>query len=339
MYIEEINNLLREKSGYSPKKTGNGFSAHCPAHDDSNPSLSISEGNDGRILVHCHAGCSPEQICAALKIEMNALFRERIQAREESTEITINYTYEDEFGKPLYRKTRIEPGKNGKKKDFFMSTFRQEENTWIKGLDTDRRVLYRLPKVIDAIARREIIFLVEGEKNAEDLLLHGLKATTSIESAGAKWKEEYTEQLKGARVALLYDEDHAGYKRRDEIMQALPGHVASLQVIKLPGLEFREDHGLDISDWLKLGNTPNDLLDLVSAEERKREEAKIKVVNINEFLSMSLPERQMILKPHKTRDNPCPEAVLKAQCRYLQYLYLYEIFQIYGRQSSLRLEI
>jgi DNA primase len=39
----------------------------CPAHDDRTPSLSVSEGPDGRLLTHCFAGCSPERVWRALK--------------------------------------------------------------------------------------------------------------------------------------------------------------------------------------------------------------------------------------------------------------------------------
>lgn len=51
----------------------NGFSACCPAHADKNPSLGVSEGGDGRILMHCHTGCTFEQICKALKVSQSQL--------------------------------------------------------------------------------------------------------------------------------------------------------------------------------------------------------------------------------------------------------------------------
>jgi hypothetical protein len=48
--------------------------AHCPAHDDRSPSLSIATGRDGRILVHCHAGCSTEAVLEAAGLGMSDLY-------------------------------------------------------------------------------------------------------------------------------------------------------------------------------------------------------------------------------------------------------------------------
>jgi hypothetical protein len=51
------------------KKSCSGYTASCPAHDDTNPSLSLTE-KDGRVLIYCHAGCSYREICDALGIGM-----------------------------------------------------------------------------------------------------------------------------------------------------------------------------------------------------------------------------------------------------------------------------
>jgi putative DNA primase/helicase len=48
------------------RRCGSSWIARCPAHDDRNPSLSIRE-SDGKVLVCCHAGCSQENVIAALK--------------------------------------------------------------------------------------------------------------------------------------------------------------------------------------------------------------------------------------------------------------------------------
>lgn len=64
--------LIRRLDGVRERGT-NRWSAICPAHADKNPSLSIREGERG-LLVHCWAGCTPEEICAALGLRVSDLF-------------------------------------------------------------------------------------------------------------------------------------------------------------------------------------------------------------------------------------------------------------------------
>ena len=51
------------------------WSARCPAHQDHSPSLSIRQGDDGRILVHCFAGCTALEICSELEVSVRDLFQ------------------------------------------------------------------------------------------------------------------------------------------------------------------------------------------------------------------------------------------------------------------------
>lgn len=55
------------------RRSGTGWMARCPAHEDRNPSLSIDE-REGRILLYCHAGCTVDAICAARGIRVSDLF-------------------------------------------------------------------------------------------------------------------------------------------------------------------------------------------------------------------------------------------------------------------------
>src|SRR4029077_5210347 len=59
----------------SVRARGHGrWHARCPAHTDKSPSLSIREGDDGRLLVHCFAGCTIEKITDALGLRVADLF-------------------------------------------------------------------------------------------------------------------------------------------------------------------------------------------------------------------------------------------------------------------------
>lgn len=58
-----------------PRQTGRGtWVARCPAHEDRQPSMSIREVEDGRVLAHCFAGCTVEEIVGAVGLTLDALF-------------------------------------------------------------------------------------------------------------------------------------------------------------------------------------------------------------------------------------------------------------------------
>ena len=57
------------------QQSGDGWSARCPAHADSNNSLSIGEGLDGQVLMCCHAGCTFEEIAHMLDMHPSAFFK------------------------------------------------------------------------------------------------------------------------------------------------------------------------------------------------------------------------------------------------------------------------
>ena len=54
--------------------------ARCPSHEDRSPSLSISEQSDGRVLIHCHAGCGALDVLTAVGLDYDALFPEKLDS-------------------------------------------------------------------------------------------------------------------------------------------------------------------------------------------------------------------------------------------------------------------
>ena len=63
------------------KGSGSQYTAKCPAHDDRHASLSIGAGDDGRILMKCHAGCSTQSVLAAMGLTEHDLFPENCGAK------------------------------------------------------------------------------------------------------------------------------------------------------------------------------------------------------------------------------------------------------------------
>ena len=75
-----INDLLvriERLTGRYPVLRGDSWQAHCPAHDDRRPSLSIRIGDAGHVLVKCHAGCTAEAVTRALGLSVSALMPEQ----------------------------------------------------------------------------------------------------------------------------------------------------------------------------------------------------------------------------------------------------------------------
>src|SRR5262245_22451838 len=89
------------------RRSANGWIARCPAHDDATPSLSVTVGEDARILVKCFAGCELQAIVGALGIGVADLF---VAPAPEGLEFDARYDYRDERGGLLFQVVRG-PGK------------------------------------------------------------------------------------------------------------------------------------------------------------------------------------------------------------------------------------
>jgi hypothetical protein len=75
----DVNDILAKLQ--KVKGRNGAWSACCPAHEDRGPSLSVKELPDGRILMHCFAGCGTDAILGVLGMEMGDLFPESLDIR------------------------------------------------------------------------------------------------------------------------------------------------------------------------------------------------------------------------------------------------------------------
>ena len=214
------------------------WQAFCPVHenppDGHNRSLSVKRAPDGRALVYCH-GCGKEKtpaIVEAIGLRMADLM---LPKAKPARRIVATYDYTDETGALLFQVCRYDP------KDFRQR--RPDSNGgWTWNLNGVHRVLYRLPELVDADPATWV-FLDEGEKGADDLAALGLVTTTNPGGAG-KWREEYSEVLRGRRVAILPDADAPGRKHALDVARALHSKTADVRIVDLPG------PGKDVTDWI-----------------------------------------------------------------------------------------
>lgn len=219
------------------------WTARCPAHDDKKSSLSISQAAD-RVLMKCHAGCSVEAIVAKLGLKLSNLFTESggNGGREAAT-----YEYSDETGTLLFQVVRYAP-----------KAFRQRRpdgaGGWTWKLNGVRRVLYRLPRVAAAVMADRRVFVTEGERDVHSVEAAGQTATCNPGGAG-KWRPEYSEALRGARVVVVADRDEPGYAHARSVARALDG-IAKRVTLMQPAV------GKDVTDHLGAGKTLAELVPL-----------------------------------------------------------------------------
>ena len=262
-----------------------GYNVLCPAHNDRNPSLSVSM-NNGKILLHCKAGCPTPQILAKLNLSESDLFLTDPQ----TPTIEAIYQYHDANRQLLFEVVRYTP-----------KAFKQRrpdgKGSYIWNLNGITPVIYRLPDIITAITRGDTIYITEGEKDADTLMNLGLIATTNPMGAG-KWKPEYPDSLQGANVVLVPHNDNEGRKHAISVIDSLEGKVKSQEVLQIPS------SAKDVTEWLEQGHTKEDLLSLetITVNEYKNTNyfnINIPPVSANSFKAEQLREQSGTTSPTK----------------------------------------
>lgn len=242
-----LDRVLERLDGHKP--SGTGYSARCPAHEDHRQSLSLAEGDDGRVLLTCHAGCDLEAICAAMQMTPDGLFEKNGNGNH-AREILATYDYTDEAGEPLFQVVRYAP------KDFRQR--RKVNGEWEWKLGDVRRVLYRLPKVIETAKAGGTIHIVEGEKDVHAIELVGAVATCNPGGAGS-WKVEYSEFLRGAVVTIVADKDRPGYQHAAAVAASLEGIARQVFVVEAAT-------GKDATDHLTAGHGVDEFVPVTASE-------------------------------------------------------------------------
>lgn len=253
--------VLEHLDGVRP--VGEGYVARCPrtghgkGRGDVTPSLSVKEGEDGRVLLNCHAGCPTGEVLVAMGLSMSDLFKQgEVNDSNGPRKIIEVYDYTDEAGNLLFQSVRYEP------KGFSQRRPDGGGGWKYQGIfkNGTRPVPYRLPKVAEAVLEGRTIFVVEGEKDVHRLEREGLVGTTNPMGAG-KWRDAFSDALVDADVRIIPDNDDAGREHARKVAESLRGKARNVHVIELPGLP----PGGDVSDWFDGGGTAEQLRSLPSS--------------------------------------------------------------------------
>jgi hypothetical protein len=165
--------------------------------------------------------------------------------------IVAQYDYTDEHGNLEFQVVRFVP------KDFRQRR-PNPDATWNWSVKGCRVLPYRLPELLAADPARTV-FIVEGEKDADNLICNGYVATCNAGGAG-KWTNEHSRFLTGRNVVILSDNDEVGRKHCQRVKQSLAQAGINAKIVELPGLPEKGD----VSDWLA-ANPDSDLTEVAQA--------------------------------------------------------------------------
>jgi hypothetical protein len=258
--------LVEALEAHGRRVTGNGRKrmATCPAHDDGRASLSIGDG-DGRALAWCFAGCPTDAVLEAVKLRYADLFDGGGPSTRPLDDDwapwqrtcpcppVMIFSYESAEGRLLYQVVR------GRHKEFAQRhPDRASRSGWRWNLDGVQPVLFRLPRLLQA-GDSDVIFLVEGERDALALEAAGEIATTcpggarNPDQAGKRWLPGWSEPLRGRDVLIVADHDVPGRVHARYVAGELEGVTRFCWVIEAAQGKDARDHlaaGLGVTDFV-----------------------------------------------------------------------------------------
>ena len=182
--------------GKTVNANGQTAQAQCPAHDDRNPSLALTDA-PGKVLAYCHGGCDIRDILAALNLAETDLF---------NTPGGIDYKYS---GGRIVNRT---PGKQ----------FRQRGNT----KDTS---LFQ----VEGIGDSQTVYVTEGEQDAANLaVLCNVPAVSPPQGAKTRADRWDWAPLTGRHVIIIADKDDLGRKHAEDVAARLLPLAASVTIME-----------------------------------------------------------------------------------------------------------
>ena len=163
--------------------------------------------------------------------------------------IIATYDYCDLSGKLIYQVCRLKP-----------KSFRQRRpdpktpEKWIWNMSGITALPYHIKNVVD----NKTIYIVEGEKCADDIIDKLKLPATTMHGGAGKWYPEVLPYFKDKNIILLPDNDNIGKEHMERLAYTFSETVASIKIVELPDLEPKGD----ISNWIASGGTKEKLLNL-----------------------------------------------------------------------------
>jgi len=287
------------------KKVNGQWMASCPVsshgqgNGDRNPSLCVSETDEGKPLFKCFSGCSQESVFQAVKdygllpdLPNPTDFLTQLKPiQKQDPVLEQEWHYTDEDGVVQHIKQRY---KTFDAKGKTYKQFRVDENGRRHASMTGANIVpYNLPEVDFARKTGRTVFLCEGEKAADALKTIGVVATCTHNGA-SNFPEDVVKHLVGLTIAIVPDNDTVGWEYARKAVAALKAVTKSIRVVDLQLDEVKEDAYEFV---YKYGGDKDRLVDLTKATQAIASELDVTtparligVAETQEMQDLELPE-------------------------------------------------
>jgi hypothetical protein len=201
---------------------------HCPAHDDTKPSLAASDGKDGKVLVRCWAGCSQEAVLAALT--ERGLWKLPRSTNGRQKKVVTEWR----VGEYVHVRTDFPDGSK-------TIIWKQPNGSYgLNGTAVSALPLYG----VDTLEEHEgAIVVTEGEKAADSLKKRGVPAVGTVTGANETPCSESLKALLGYSTVVLWpDADDPGRQHMERIAGRLWGlGYRNVRVVEWPSAPAKGD--------------------------------------------------------------------------------------------------
>lgn len=287
--VDRVWNAL-DAGGFKPESIrGDKFMALCPVHGDTHRSLSVKfDRRREAVLLNCFT-CHADyrDVAGAIGLSATDLFDAPLPEKDAPRpakgkpkfepahrvprritglvdvdelagakwEQVTTYPYADAAGTVVEEVIREQAVVDGTVHKRFRQRFRSAAGRWVTKKPTGfTPVLYQHADVLRAIATDQPVWIVEGEKDADNAAARGLVATTNAQGSGS-FPRELADVFTGATVNVVADRDSAGYKRAAQLHHML-GEVGATVTLYRPAVDV--DKG-DLTDHFEAGLGVEDL--------------------------------------------------------------------------------
>lgn len=297
------------------------WTAKCPAHADKHPSLGVSRGVDGRLLVRCHAGCEFSAIMKAVGWKDSEAFPEPGPRKTSSKEgggtrsgrtfatdsaaishlerslggsVTGTWIYRDASAQEVFRVVRFDGCRGARSKQY--RPLHRDADGWHIADPPGLLPLYGLPE----LAKADTVWVCEGEKCVEIFRELGLVATTNAHGALATDKTDWS-PLAGKLVPVCPDHDAAGETHTADVLGQLTklAPAPTTRVVRLPESNLGDDIEQFVGVRRRRGASDEDirreLEQLAAASRNEKPSEELVIVRLSDVTS----RRQSYLWPRR----------------------------------------